>query len=776
MKKFFTYIFLIFTLFNINLIASTTKIDEDKEIQLIEKQISELQERLLLLKNKKNITTVATQPKVAVVLSGGGAKGLAHIGVLRELEKNNIPIDFITGTSMGAIIGAFYSVGYSPDEIENIITSTDFNQFFGNSETNREYLPFEKKGLNKKNTLTVKYDNDFNFYLPKGLNNTNDVYFLLKRILNPVEGITDFDKLPIPLRVIATNLDTGEAVAFKNGDLARAVAASAAIPTIFSPVKIGNAQYIDGMLARNFPVQDAFLMGADIVIGSDVGVVLNKNSNSNYDIMSTFGQILSLSSAKSSAQQKKLATFNIKPDLENFSTIDFSQYKEIIAQGEKATSDSINEIKELVPTSKTIKRESTLSFNDNVTKDQKINLSEVKFKNDNINPKIKNTILNSWDQFKNNEISYSELQTSLYTLQGLEYIDKVFYEIDYNTRALTLDITEVPANSIGLSGNYRSDYGTTFKVNTDILTNGDIDTLTDVSATFGDYYGVALNNFSYYGNANKVGLFTSLSFNQSPLYLYANNHKDSKYISNDTTFLMGIATVINNKFSTSYGVSFVNSSLSQDTGDESQGDSLEYSENYGNTFFKAAYDTLDSLDMPTNGTRGDFIYNWGGSLSSNEGVDSYGPLYSLESHLKLNKKLSLFSNVSGGVISGESILLNDFIKIGGIKNNLNRNELSFAGYHYQNLLVDEAFIGGVGFNYLLLKNFYLIGKYNIGTFSGLIEDDYAYQYDMWSNYISGIELGVSYISIIGPISFALSQNDSEDSDLLIQFSIGYFLD
>ena len=116
------------------------------------------------------------------------------------------------------------------------------------------------------------------------------------------------------------------------------------------------------------------------------------------------------------------------------------------------------------------------------------------------------------------------------------------------------------------------------------------------------------------------------------------------------------------------------------------------------------------------------------------------------------------------------------MKIGGIKDNLKRTELSFAGYHYQNILAEDAFIGTLGFNYNLIHNLYFISKYNIGTFSPRSGNLYDQEYTLWDNSIQGVEAGFSYMSFILPMSLTLSKNDSQGSELLLQFSVGYFID
>ncbi|MGL5656544.1 MAG: patatin-like phospholipase family protein [Fusobacteriaceae bacterium] len=796
---------------NLTVAASTNinSTNEDQEIASIENNILLLQKKLELLKERKKEKKLYKKPKIGLVLSGGGAKGFAHIGILRELEKNNIKVDYITGTSMGAVIGALYSVGYTPDEIEKIAETIDFNSIFSEVQVDRRNLPLERKIGNKQNMFTLKYDNNLHFYLPKSLNNSNNIYFIFKKIFWNYEGVKDFNKFPIPLRVIATDINTGAAKAFDHGDLSRVLSASIAIPTIFSPVKIDNSEYIDGMMARNFPVQDALSMGADIVIGSDVGIIL-RDENKEFDIMSTFTQILALASAKSSSTQRGLATIVISPKVEDISATDFSNINKIVVRGEEATASSIDKIKTIIKnknnelnlnfeksknnkivqstiqdskTSNDIVSSTNISqdteldkeINNSIQQQPKIIFSEINFKNDDINVKNKDTILDIFKKYKGKPLEKKELDSILKNVQGLDSVDKIYYEFDEKNESILIDVIESPSNSVGLNANYRSDYGTTFKVNTDVLVNGKVGSVSNLSGKFGDYYGVAINNFSYYGTEDKVGFFSSLSFNQSPLYIYHNNDKLAKYISNDIELLLGLSSQINNKFSLSYGVAFNRTDLKLDTGEEDY-QYNDFNENYGNTFFTLSYDTLDNTYVPTTGTKGDLIYTWGGTVANEKNINYYGPIYSTETYEKVNKKLSIFAGMAGGSISGDSILETKYMKIGGIKNNLKRNELSFAGYHYQNILVKDAFIGSLGFNYNIVSNLYFIAKYNIGTFNAVSDSLYNDDFVLWKTYIQGAEAGFAYTSFIFPMSLTISKNNSESNEVLLQFNIGYFID
>ncbi|MGL4688136.1 MAG: patatin-like phospholipase family protein, partial [Fusobacteriaceae bacterium] len=447
----------------------------DEEILSTREQIIVLENKLKKLKLKKETAlTNNNRKKIGLVLSGGGSKGFAHVGVLKELEKNNIKIDYISGTSMGAIVATLYSIGYSPNEIENFLYTLNIEDIVSGI-PDRKYVPLEMKLSDSPSITSLKYDNNLSFSLPKGLNDSNISYLKFKSLLWRVEGINDFDKFPIPLRIIATDLDTGQGVAFKSGDLARALTASIAIPTLMDPIRIGDKFYVDGMVARNFPVQDLIDIGADIIIGSDVGGKVNPHDE--YDIISIFNQLLAIQSASSTPHQIKLASVVISPDVHEFLPNEFSIIEPIILAGEKATKDKINEILKIIPKSSIVKKttlDTKQTFEENLSNESKETFlfKGIVFQEETLNPRLKEIINESFKNYKNKTITKNEFENVFNRLHALDFIDKIYYTLDEKTGLSSIDIDENPHNTLGVAASYRSDYGSSFKFSTDILTLG----------------------------------------------------------------------------------------------------------------------------------------------------------------------------------------------------------------------------------------------------------------------------------------------------------------
>lgn len=274
-----------------------------------------------------------SKPTLGFALSGGGAKGLAHIGVLKVLEENGIYPDLVTGTSMGSIVGGLYSIGYSPEELGEFATGLDWNDYF-NDTYPRAFLPVEEKVRADRYQLTFALENG-KLKLPRGLIQGKKIQTLLAGLTAPAHGTPDFDNFCLPFRCIATNLETGEAVVFSSGPLRRAIRASMSIPSAFEPVEYEGRLLVDGLVVRNLPVQDALDLGSNFVLGVDVGSPLYERDEIN-SVLTVLDQTSSFGSASSTLEQRERADFLITPNLEGFSTLSYDRADSLIRRGEVA--------------------------------------------------------------------------------------------------------------------------------------------------------------------------------------------------------------------------------------------------------------------------------------------------------------------------------------------------------------------------------------------------------------------------------------------------------
>ena len=277
--------------------------------------------------------TTLERPKIGLALSGGGAKGLAHIGVLKVLEEIEMPIDYIAGTSMGSIAGALYSIGYRADELEKLALSTDWTDFLSD-EVSRRFVAMQEKIWDGRYMGSFPISKG-GVQLPSGLIAGQKISNFLARLTWSVHHIDDFKQLPIPFVCVATDIATGEAIPIDSGFLPDAIRASMAIPTIFTPNNLNDRKLVDGGLVRNLPAEDVKRLGADIIIGVDVSFTLipEEEINSFLDIIT---QSLSFVEAQSRQKQHQMCDILIQPDINGLTMFSFNEVEEIIRRGEVA--------------------------------------------------------------------------------------------------------------------------------------------------------------------------------------------------------------------------------------------------------------------------------------------------------------------------------------------------------------------------------------------------------------------------------------------------------
>ena len=261
-----------------------------------------------------------SRPKIGLVLSGGGAKGAAHIGVLKVIEKNNIPIDYVVGTSIGAYVGGLYALGYSVEHIEKTMLNLPWEQSYSDY-IPRGFLSFENKKLRDRYNIPMRIGiRDGQLKSSNGVLLGQSADSLLKLSTNVVAKFDSFDHLAIPYRAIASDLVTARMVVLKKGSLTKAMRASAAVPGVVEPVTIDGKLLVDGGIANNMPIDVIKAMGADIVIAVDIGSALfsKENINSTFDVFNQLSTIITNNTTQT--QMKYLSTRDIliRPKIDLF--------------------------------------------------------------------------------------------------------------------------------------------------------------------------------------------------------------------------------------------------------------------------------------------------------------------------------------------------------------------------------------------------------------------------------------------------------------------------
>ncbi len=393
------------------------------------------------------------QPKVALVLSGGGAKGMAHIPVLQALDSLGIVPDLIVGTSMGAVMGGLYAMGYSGDTLEQIASQMDWSALLSNK------IPLSSIGTSEKDEFD-RYALEVDVYrgkleFPLGVIEGQELGMTLSHLFYPVRQVRDFDDLPIPFRCVATDIVNGRKKVFASGNIAQAIRASMAIPTVFTPVEYEETLLVDGGVLDNFPVDIAIAEGADIIIGSDVsGGPASKEelSTSLLNLVFQTGMIQSLRLNEEN-QQNTTVLINHTPNL-TYTAGDFEQAGQIISQGKVAV---INELGALAELSAGQKDRSVMSSA--LSTENKLNLVHIDIEG--VRPNMKSLMLRRMGLELHQDYQLEEVERRIRNMYGLRLFKKLDYQVsgEGGRDSLLITTSEKRQHSFKSALHYDSDRG-----------------------------------------------------------------------------------------------------------------------------------------------------------------------------------------------------------------------------------------------------------------------------------------------------------------------------
>lgn len=368
------------------------------------------------------------RPKIGLVLSGGAARGLAHIGVLKALEEQGIHIDAIAGTSMGAVIGGLYAAGYKVDEIERIAKEMDWQQVLSDQPPRKD-VPFRRKQDDRDFLIKqqLSFRDDGTLGLPIGVIQGQNLSMLLESLLVHTSETRNFDKLAIPFRAVATDIVTGEKVVFSKGHLPRAIRASMSIPAVFAPVDVDGRLLVDGGMVDNIPIDVARSMGVDRVIAVDIGTPLLKRKELT-TVVDVLNQSTTLMTRNNSEAQLATLTSKdilVEPPLAAYTSADFGSVNELIDAGYRATQTLSSRLASLrrPPVDDT---DIALSIARQPGQRNPI-ITEVRIENDS---KVSDSIIRHYvRQSLGEPLDLEKLKDDMGTIYGLDYFDQVEYRI-----------------------------------------------------------------------------------------------------------------------------------------------------------------------------------------------------------------------------------------------------------------------------------------------------------------------------------------------------------
>jgi len=364
------------------------------------------------------------RPKVGLVLSGGAARGLAHIGVLKALEEQGVGIDFISGTSMGAAVGGLYASGYRAADLESMVLELDWQWALSDTQP-RAQIPFRRKQDDRDFLLKQKisFRDDGSLGFPLGVIQGQNLNLLLENWLIRSMEISDFDQLPIPFRAVATDIASGEKVVFSSGHLPQAIRASMSIPAVFTPTEVNGRLLVDGGMVDNIPIDEARKMGATRIIAIDIGTPLAARDElkSVFDVLNQTTTLMTRKNSEAQLATLKSSDILIQPELSSYGSGDFTQAKQIIDAGYQAA-------KQLAPRLASL----PLRKNKDTSSPPELPLiASIRIEN---TSKVSAAVIRSHiNQPLDAPLDLNRLKADMATLYGLDYFDQVKYRVSDDT-------------------------------------------------------------------------------------------------------------------------------------------------------------------------------------------------------------------------------------------------------------------------------------------------------------------------------------------------------
>ena len=388
------------------------------------------------------------RPKVALVLSGGGAKGIAQIPILEVIDSLKIPIDYVVGTSIGSINGALYSMGYSPDEILNIAYETKWENIFSNKKERKDLYYFQKNDLDQYQIkFTLK---GIKPIAPIALTNGHASYMHLNGLTKNYEHIQSFNDFVIPFRCNAVDLLNGEEKIFNEGSLSIALRSSSSIPSVFSPVNHQSELLVDGGVLNNFPTDIAENLGADIIIGVDVSPI-HKDASDINNVFDVLTQSILVNAHNKKIDNVKLSNCFIEPDVKSYGTLDFDEFSlnKLYDSGYKAVYDNLDKLIEI---SSLVKHNDYIKLSE--IKSDTLEINEIIINsNDNI---TQNHIFKEFDT--QSKISKNDFLTKITEIRNTNKYNYLSYNFNISDGRLILNlniekIPDIKINKINIVGN-----------------------------------------------------------------------------------------------------------------------------------------------------------------------------------------------------------------------------------------------------------------------------------------------------------------------------------
>lgn len=722
------------------------------------------------------------RPKVGLVLSGGAAKGMAHVGVLKVLEEVGLEPDIITGTSMGSLIGGLYAIGYRADSLEALLLQQNWDRVLSDRVGLRNVI-LEEKAYFENQLFEIGYK-DGSFVPPSGLIYGQQVDNLLARLTLPAYQIQEFRDFPIPFRCVAADIVQGEPVVIDSGQLAEAMRASMAIPTLFTPVERPGKLLIDGGLIRNFPVEEAKAWDADIIIGVYTGYV-----KADADKLKNFSKILMQSgfllSVQDTEAQMPLVDLYIEPDLTRYGPQDFQKADSIILKGEQAARAVLPQLKQLQDSLSAIGRKTPapqLEMPDSFCIDKIAIAGNMRYP--------ESEILGRSGLEPGYSYTPQDIEDGINRLMGTNKFKKVTYQIrgEGPQTLLRLNCIERSPTLLKTAVNFDNYSNAGFRFN--ITSRNAILPASRLmlNSVVSENYRFHLNYLKYLDGQQQYAWITELALTRDKIPVFENGDQDEEYSLVEALVDFKLQRRLNPNLALGLGVQQENLFFNPRVGVGTLFDRLNYT-NY-NLYGFLELNSLNRNIFPTSGTR--LSVELKGLSNQRFEVDGLNPdaglnrdsLFSIRPYVKFSLRTQSYVPTSRrgsvklsaflGLVTSPNNTFGDFFLIGAPEA-LTRRSIPFYGLNTNHFVAQAAVGGGMGYQHFFRHNMFYALDANAGLFAAPERMGEA-EIEL-DQFIVGLGLTGGLNTLIGPVKLTLmypfAGNVNTSRDLKLFLSIGH---
>ncbi len=714
----------------------------------------------------QHVTDSIARPRVGVVLSGGGAKGFAHIGALKVIEEAGLPIDYIAGTSMGSIIGGLYAIGYSPDEMTQLVREQNWNAIMSDA-IPQKYISIDDKILDRHYLATFPFRNK-KIQMKSSIYDGGMINLLLARLTSPAYKIKNYNELSVPFLCVAADIENAEAYEMTRGNLQRSIRASMSIPFYFPPVEVDGRLLIDGGLRNNFPVPNVRQKGVDIIIGIDV----QRNFHTKEELNSMaiiMDQIIAMSDIDAYSRAKEETDIYIKPEVAKYGMMDFNSYDTIIALGEIAAREYLPQLKHLADSIRNIQHYD-IERPDVKPLDS---IYVVTLKVEGVKEEGANFIKKSIGKNYPAKIAIHDIENSIMSIYATGYYKDIWYEFTPAPKGANLVIhcTRKEEETVSIAAHYDTDYGIGILANItlkNIFKFPKRSTLAaDINIAEDPYFKLRFH--SNLSQKFKYGLdlsAISLSMNQYKDKTISNSYKVQD---NKLDLFVEYMPTIQQQLRAGIVGNYVHLR-----------DNLVHvvkADNYD--FIAHAYINyhINNEDAPTFASRGwklnisgkylvPFIKSEDGSMMGHSIILKAD----FDGSIAVGKRHSLKMGATvGSSFTADEIPLSYRFFVGGQSHmKYFDNIISFEGLRFTQLYGDNIAIGKISWQYNFYKNFYAIANCN----GGYIADDHSTWFSD-ENFTFGCGLTLGVKTKAGPIEVSL-MGSNRCSGVVGFLNVGYW--